>query len=112
MPKKDGSMDKKQGLGRFERGGDLGRSEDRLEYENRVNRLPNHDRQLAQELSRFADLCQYFERERMDVPAEIVDELNRASRLPIPQRLETIKKLNQKLMESLPNAGDGDRIRQ
>lgn len=112
MPKKDGSTDKNQGLGRFEPGGDLGPSGDRRDYENRVNALPDTERQLAQELSRFADLCQYFERERMDVPADIVDELSRASRLPIPQRLEAIRKLNRRLMESLPNVGDGPRVRQ
>ena len=105
-------MDKDQGLGRFEPGGELGSSWDRREHENRINALPDKERQLAQELSRFADLCQYFERERMDVPAEIVDELSRTSRLPIPQRLEAMRKLNQRLMESLPNVGDGPRIRQ
>ena len=112
MPKKDGSMDKSQGLGQFEPAGDLGPVEDRREYENRINALPGDERQLAQELSRCADLCQYFEREKTDVPAEIVDELGRAARLSIPQRLEVIKNLNQRLMESLPNAGDGDRVRQ
>jgi hypothetical protein len=112
MEKKDGRNDKNQGLGRFEPGGDLEPIEDRREYENRLNALPTDQQELAHELSRFADLCQYFEREKMDVPAEIVEGLGRASRLPLPERLEKIKKLNQRLMESLPNACDGARIRQ
>src|SRR6185437_3443715 len=110
MQKKDGSNDKNLGLGRFEPGAELGPIEDRQEYENRVNALPDNERQLAQELSRFADLCQYFEREKVDVPAAIIDELGRASRLTVPKRIEAMKKLNQRLMESLPNVGDSGRI--
>lgn len=112
MQKKDGANDKDSGSGRFEPGTDLGPIEDRQEYENRVNALPDNERQLAQELSHFADLCQYFEREKVDVPAEIIEELGRASRLPIPRRLEAMKKLNQRLMEFLPDVGGASQIRQ
>jgi len=112
MQKKDGSNDKDLRVDRFEPGADLGPIEDRQEYENRVNALPDNERQLAQELSRFADLCQYFEREKVDVPAEIIEELGRTARLPIARRLEAMKKLNQRLMECLPDVGDDSRIRQ
>lgn len=112
MQKKDGANNKDHGLGRFESGAALGPIEARQEYENRVNALPDDERQLAQELSRFADLCQYFERGKMDVPAEIIEELGRASRLPIPRRLEAMEKLNRRLMECLPDVGDASQIRQ
>ena len=69
------------------------------------NRLPAGEKELAQESARFADLCQYFERQRMDVPVEILDQLGRASRLAIPERIEAMKKLNQRLMEYLNDAG-------
>lgn len=112
METKNGRSEKNQGPGRFGPGGDIGPIEERREYENRLSALPTDQQELAHELSRFADLCQYFEREKIDVPAEIVEELGRASRLPVLERRETIKKLNQRLMESLPNACDGPRIRQ
>lgn len=112
MQEKDGKTHKSQGLGRCEPGGDLGPITDRREYDDRVNALPDDQRQLARELSRFADLCQFFEREKVDVPVEIIDELKGASRLPVPKRLEAIKNLNKRLMECLPNVGDGHRIRQ
>lgn len=112
MQKKDGSNDRDLGVGRFEPGADLGPIEDRHEYENRLSALPDEERQLAQELSRFADLCQYFEREKVDVPAEIIEELGRASQLPMPRRLEAIKKLNRRLLECLPDVGDASQIRQ
>ncbi len=69
-------------------------------------------RNWQQESARFADLCQYFERQRMDVPVEILDQLGRASRLAIPERIEAMKKLNQRLMEYLNDAGNGHFIRQ
>ena len=112
MQKKDEANDEDLDPSRFEPGADLRPIEDRHEYENRIDALPDDERQLAQELSRFADLCQYFEREKVDVPAAIIEELGRASQLPIQRRLEAIKKLNQRLMECLPDVGDGSRIRQ
>ena len=99
-------------LARFEPGGDLGPVEDRNEFDQRLKTLPADKKELAEESARFADLCQYFERQRMDVPMEVLDQLGRASRLAIPERIEAMKKLNQRLMEYLNNAGNGHFIRQ
>jgi hypothetical protein len=99
-------------LARFEPGGDLGPVEDRNEYDQRLKSLPAGKKELANESARFADLFQYFERQRMDVPMEVLDQLGRASRLAIPERIEAMKKLNQRLMEYLNNAGNGHFIRQ
>jgi hypothetical protein len=99
----------KRALDRFESGGDLGPVEDRNQYDERLDSL---EKELAQESARFADLCQYFERQRMDVPVEILDQLRRASRLAIPERVEAMKNLNQKIMEYLDNVGQDPGIRQ
>ena len=99
-------------LARFEPGGNLGPVEDRNQYDQRLKSLPVDEKELAEESARFADLCQYFERQRMDVPMEVLDQLGRASRLAIPERIEAMKKLNQRLMEYLNNAGNGHFIRQ
>ncbi len=102
----------KGALDRFESGADLGPTEDRNEYDKRLKSLPVGEKELAEESARFADLCQYFERQRMDVPVEILDQLGRASRLAIPERIEAMKKLNQRLMEYLDNVGQDPGIRQ
>jgi hypothetical protein len=102
----------KGALDRLESGGDLGPVEDRNRYDERLDSLPPLEKELAQESARFADLCQYFERQRMDIPMEIVDQLGRASRLAIPERIEAMKKLNQKIMEYLDNVGQDPGIRQ
>jgi hypothetical protein len=102
----------KGALDRLESGGDLGPVEDRNRYDERRDSLPPLEKELAQESARFADLCQYFERQRMDIPMEIVDQLGRALRLAIPERIEAMKKLNQKLMEYLDNVGQDPGIRQ
>jgi hypothetical protein len=112
MSKEEKSKNTTGALARFEPGGNLGPVEDRNEYDQRLKSLRVAEKELAEESSRFADFCQYFERQRMDVPVEILDQLGRASRLAIPERIEAMKKLNQRLMEYLNNAGNGHFIRQ
>jgi hypothetical protein len=112
MSKKEKSKNTTGAFARFEPGGDLGPVEDRNEYDQRLKSLPASEKELAEESARFADLCQYFERQRMVVPVEILDQLGRASRLAIPERIEAMKKLNQRLMEHLNHAGNGHFIRQ
>src|SRR6185437_2244300 len=91
------SKNVKGALDRFEPSGDLGPVQDRNQRDERLNSLAVGEKELAQESARFADLCQHFERKRMDVPVEILDQLGRASRLAIPERIEAMKKLNQRL---------------
>ena len=112
MSKEEKSKNPSGALARFEPGGDRGRVEDRSEYDQRLKSLPVSERELAEESARFADLCQYFERQRIDVPVEILDQLGRVSTLAIPERKEAMKKLNQRLMEYLNDAGNGHFIRQ
>ena len=99
-------------LDRFEPGGDLRPIDDKKKYEDRINALPAGEKELAQESARFADLCRYFQRQKMDVPAEIVEQLTGAAALPIPQRIDAMKKLNQKLLEHLPDVDHRTGIRQ
>ena len=106
------SENMKGALDRFEPGGDHGPFEVRNQYDERLNSLPPGEKELAHESARFADLCQYFERQRMDVPVEILDQLGRASTLAIPERIEALKKLNKRLMESLNDASESHFVRQ
>jgi hypothetical protein len=112
MSKEEKPKNTTAALARLGSGGDLGPVEDHNEYDQRLKSLPAGKKELAQESARFADFCQYFERQRMDVPLEILAELGRASRLAIPERIEAMKKLNQRLMEYLNDAGEGHFVRQ
>ena len=112
MSKEEEAKETKGAFARVGPGGDLGPVEDRNEYDQRLKSLPAGKKELAEESARFADLCQYFERQRMDVPVEILDQLGRASTLAIPERIEALKKLNQRLMEYLNDAGEGHFVRQ
>ena len=112
MSKEKETKDTTGGLARFEPGGNLGPVDDRNDYDQRLKSLPRGEKELAEESARCSDLCQYFERHRMDVPVEVLDQLGRASRLPISERLEAMKKLNKRLMEYLNDAGDSHFVRQ
>ena len=112
MAHKPDSPKAKEGIGRVEPRGDLEALEARSAREERVNPLPSPEKNLAEESARFADLCQYFQQQKMDVPAEIIDQLRRAAKLAEPERIEAMKKLNQRLMEYLSDAGKGAFVRQ
>jgi hypothetical protein len=99
-------------LDKFEPGGELGSIEDRNEREQRLNSLPAEQKDLAEESTRFADLCQYFSQQRMDIPASIVERVGNVSKLPVPDRIRAMRDINRELMEYLNDVGQDPGIRQ
>jgi len=99
-------------LDKFEPGGELGPLDDRNEYEQRLHSLPMGQKELAQESTRFADLCQYFSQQKMDIPPSIVERLGNVSKLPGPDRIRAMKDINPELMEYLNDVGQDPGIRQ
>ena len=98
--------------GKFEPGGDLGPIEDRNEHERRINALPPDEKELAQESTRMADLCQYFSDQKIAVPPQVLEQLGGLSRLAIKERVRALKDINQALMEYLNDVGQDPGIRQ
>jgi hypothetical protein len=99
-------------LDKFEPGGELGPIEDRNAYEQRLNSLPAEQKEFAEENTRFADLCQYFSQQKIDIPPSIVDRLGNVSKLPVPDRIRAMKDINRELMEYLNDVGQDPGIRQ
>ncbi len=64
--KENRSQPKSGALDKFEPDGESGPLDDRNEYEQRLNSLPADHKELAEESTRFADLCQYLSQRRMD----------------------------------------------
>jgi len=106
------SKQKAGALDKFEPGGELGPLEDRSEYEQRLNSLPAEQKDLAEESSRLADLCQYFSQNKVDIPPSIVERLRTVSRLPVADRIRAIRDINRELMEYLNDLGQDPGIRQ
>jgi hypothetical protein len=69
-------------------------------------------KELAELCAQFADLCQYFSQQNMDLPAHIVDEVRLVSKLVVEDRITRIKRLNQELMEYLHGSNPGPQIQQ
>ncbi|MBI3477323.1 MAG: hypothetical protein HY010_16445 [Acidobacteria bacterium] len=99
-------------LDKFEPGGELGPIEDRNEYERRLKPLPPDQKELAQESTRFADLCQYVSQQKIDVPLEVMEQIGRLSTLAIVERIRALKGINRALMEYLNDVGQDPGIRQ
>jgi len=99
-------------LDKFEPGGELGPLDDRNEYEQRLHSLPLGQKELAHESTRFADLCQYFSQQKMDIPPSIVERVSNVSKLPVPDRIRAMQDINHELMEYLNDVGQDPGIRQ
>ena len=99
-------------LDKFEPGGELGPIEDRNEYERRLNSLPPDQKELAQESTRFADLCQYFSQQKIDLPPDLLEQVGRLSSLANSERIRAVKSINRELMEYLNDVGQDPGIRQ
>jgi hypothetical protein len=110
--KENRSKPKSGVLDKFEPGGELGPLDDRNEYQQRLNSLPAEPKELADESTRLADLCQYFSQQKMDIPPPIVERLGSVSKLPVPDRIRAMKDVNRELMEYLNDAGQDPGIRQ
>jgi hypothetical protein len=110
--KENRSKPKSGALDKFEPGGELGPLEDRNAYEQQRNSLPAEQKELAEESARFADLCQYFSQQKMDIPPSIVERVGNVSRLPVLDRIRAMKDINRELMEYLNDVGQDPGIRQ
>ena len=99
-------------LDKFGPCGEAGPIDDRNQYEQRLNSLPAEQKELAEESTRFADLCQYFSQQKMDIPPSIVERLGNVSKLPVPDRIRAMKDINRELMEYLNDVGQDPGIRQ
>ena len=109
---KNRSQPKSGALDKFEPGGESGSLDDRNEYQQRLNSLPAEQKELAEESTRFADLCQYFSQQKMDIPPSIVERVGNVSKLPVKDRIRAMKDINRELMEYLNDVGQDPGIRQ
>lgn len=115
MPKDEKEKQPKEVLGaldNFEPGGASGPIEDRNEYEQRLRELPPDQKQLAEESTRLADLCQYFSQHETGIPPELVERVAELSKLTTSERIQALVDLNRALMEYLNATGRGPAIRQ
>jgi hypothetical protein len=96
---------------RFEKYGDLSPVEDRDSWDKLVESKPLEERELIEELARFADLWRYFQGHQQKLGPEIVDAISDLHKLPVAQRTTRLKEINLKLMERIGDAGQGAQSR-
>jgi hypothetical protein len=91
--------------------GKLAPIQDRAEYDRQMNALPEPERALALELTKYADLCRYFAEHDMQMPPHIVRAVAQLSSLPVPERTTQMEQINQEVMEYLHSVGEDPEFR-
>src|SRR5216683_4881195 len=94
-------------LQKFQPGGESGPIADRAEWEKRVQAHAPQDRELLQELTRFGDLWRYFQENKKKLGPAILSALKEMPKLAVSERIQRMREINQKLMERIPDAGEG-----
>lgn len=84
---------------------------DRGDYERELAALPTDQREMTEELTRYADTCQYFETHGMDVPPHILRAVAEFSALPVSEGTARMRQINQQLMEYLHSVSDDPKFR-
>ena len=54
--------------------------------------VSTEEKELAEVCARFADLCQYFSQQNMDLPPQIVDDVRLASKLAVKERIAKMRR--------------------
>jgi|SRR5579864_1079190 len=80
--------------------------------QNQAASLSADQQELAEVCARFADVCDCFSRQNMDLPPNVLEDIRRVSKLSVPERIAAMRRLNQGLMEYINHVGQGSRIRQ
>jgi hypothetical protein len=82
------------------------------EWEKLLAAKPPEERQLLEELARFADLWRYLRESGQKLGPEIVDRVRGLNALPVPERIIALQDISQSLMERIGDADSGARLRQ
>ena len=85
--------------------------QDRNEWNRLIAEQPAERAELLQELTRFSELWEYFERQNRSLPRDIVDDMRGFEEMTAPQRTLAFREINRRLMERLPNASESSKSR-
>jgi len=88
----------------FAPGGKFGPLEP-AEYEKMQEALPPLERELSKEVTNFVQMVDYFGRQGIKLDPDVADAMSAAAKLPVEQRIERIREINQQLMQRLNDAG-------
>jgi hypothetical protein len=96
---------------KFLPGGSFASIQDRGEYERQMSALPPGERELAEEVTLYADMCRYFAQKNWEVPPHIRRAVRDVRTLDVPERIETMREINGALMEYLHDISPDSELR-
>jgi hypothetical protein len=96
---------------RFQPGGDHGPIEDRNAWDQLVQSRGPEECALLQELTNFFDLSKFLEGRNQTLGESIVSALEQVHKLPLPERIEQLREINQELMKRVADVGANSQFR-
>ena len=98
-------------VGKFQPGGDSGPVEGHAEWEKLLASKSPEERELLEQLARFADIWRYFRERKEKLGGEVLNALKQVKTMSVPERIELFREINLKLMDRVGDAGQGARLR-
>jgi hypothetical protein len=95
----------------FQPGGALAPIEDLAEYERQMNALPPEERDLAKEVTTYANLGRFFSDKRWVIPYHIRQAVLEVRSMEIPDRIARMREVNEALMECIDSACEDSEFR-
>jgi len=95
----------------FQPGGKLAPINDLTEYERQMNGLPSGERELAHEVTIYANMCQFFSEKKWVIPYHIRQAVLEVRTMEIPERIARMREVNEALMECIDSACEDSEFR-
>lgn len=84
---------------------------DRQEWDALVEAQTPERAALLKELTTFSELWEYFDRQQLPLPSDIVGDLAGIESLPIPERVAMFRDITQRLLARVPHDSSDNQSR-
>lgn len=84
---------------------------DRKAWDELVASQPPERNELLKELTAFSELWEYFDRQQLPLPKDIVEDLKDIGTLTVEERTKHFHEINQRLLARVPHDNQGSKSR-
>ena len=83
----------------------------RQEWDKMVGEQPPDRAALLKEMTTFSELWEYFDRQQLPLPSDIIADLKGVESLPIQERTALFREINERLLARVPHGSSDNQSR-